>query len=428
MGIYQEICENLRVDYTKRKQTSVKYSNQQTLYFKSIIAESYTCSEQRREEIQDILTKSKKQFSCSIHIEHILAAGKNSEGDCKVEKMLLENRRCTLRKSCPICAAIDGMKQVEKMLSYFRDNPDLIVYPFSVSPKNYTAKTLRLAVRKAHKETEAIYDYFKDKTRKRAKSRGKGKAKKAIEQLTENMTACFFSKEFEPGRTATEVNAHYHGLIFMKVHESGSHQKTLSYESIRAFFEDANGGRPCQVEIGDTQNNNGPITSADSAMKAFLETAKYIIKMPTKCSQERFNERQALIWEVTAATHRDNFIKQGGELVQYKVSQNTQMWTPEELKHHELCYNRKDYDEHISPIDQEFVNQFWRENITIEHTRFKLTLAQQKLDRVRDPEKAKNLAGFIKRLNTIIEKAQAHIQCKEHVKKRGRKFCVETPL
>lgn len=412
MSIFQEICKSLRVDYTKRKQISVKYSTKDTQYFTDLLLELKTCSDKRKQEIENIFEKSQKQQQCSMNIEHLFALG-SVEGKAKAERLLLENWRCTQRKSCPICAAIDGMKEIEKLLSYFRENPDVILFPFSISPKNYTGKTLRSAVRKAQRETEKIWEYFNDKTCKRAQSRGKGKAKLAIEQLRENMTGCFFSKEFEPGRTATEVNAHYHGVLFVRLHSSGSFKETLSYESFRAFIEAANGYKPCQVEIGNTKNRNRPITHEEDPMKALLETIRYIVKMPTKCEEDDFNSRQALIWEVSAATHRDNFIHKGGDLKGYKVPENDiELWTPEEIKHHELSYNSQDYDEHVKDYSDDFLCKFWRQKANIVHSESKLKVSEYNLKRAENElneKRIKNLNSQIKRLKTIISKSQTFI-------------------
>ena len=98
-SIYHDIRKKLHLDYSKRKAGSVKYSNQNTTYFHSLINESRSCSEERKAEIELIFKKAKRQNKCSIHIEHILASGNDCDGKAKVEKKLLENRRCTFTVS-----------------------------------------------------------------------------------------------------------------------------------------------------------------------------------------------------------------------------------------------------------------------------------------------------------------------------------------
>ena len=206
------------------------------------------------------------------------------------------------------------------------------------------------------------------------------------------MTACHFSKEFEPGKADIDsVNAHWHGIIFMRINKNGSYKDTLDYNSLKALFDWAN-GEDLQMQIGNTQNKHKPITHTEDPTKAFLETAKYITKMPTKDTDEAFKARQSLIWEVSAVTHRCNFIKQGGELVKYKPkNDNLSTWVPNELKHHELCFTRKDYAEYLNDIKIDHINVCWFETIKIDHRRFQLDVAIDKLSQTRNPDQRKRI-------------------------------------
>lgn len=468
MSIFQQLRTELKTEYGTRKGNSLKYSKQDTPFFLERIIEYRSCNDTRKAEIEYMFRKAKSQEKCSMNIEHILAAGFDSEGDTKTDKKILKNMRCRARKSCNLCAAIDGMKFVSKMLSYWEENEDLIAFPFTISPPNYTGSTLRARVINAHLSTEKLYSNFKDviKKRKDGKNRGNEDSQLAIKQIKENMTALHMSKEFENGsyengysnsarqqglildkngnksknkkddflcllpsigqhekahkkgkENLETVNCHFHGMMFMKVDKSGSWKETFNYESFIQMIKQANGGVQCQIEIGNTENRNRPITHREDATKAFLEIVKYIIKMPTKTTEDDFNRRQALIWEVSAITHRVNFIKQAGELVKYKIPQDISLWKPHTLQHHEMIYENEKYMEEVNDIDDEFITEAWFETISLEQTRYELDIQKEKLESINDSVKYKKKKIYIKGLETKTENLIAKIDYIKHCKR-----------
>lgn len=471
LGIFHDVAEQLREEYQNRKASSRKYSNINTIYFQSLMVEAQNCSEERKEEIEGIFKRAQKQQKCALNIQHILASGKDHQGDIKTDSKLLDIKTCSCKKTCSICSAAVGRNMIIKLLSYFAENKDIVAYPFTISPRNYEGETMRERVRAAHFGTENIYKNFKEGTKKRegGPTRGSAPSRKAIDQLKESMTACYFTKEFEPGnydaavtRYLTEVssqvpeeertsekvsfhfdeahkagmknketvNAHWHGIIFMKKNESGSYKDLLDYGSFRSFIEWCNGGDKCQVEIGNTRNGNKPITYSDlydddgnlnsnKSVKAFLEVTKYITKMSVKDDDEDFDLRQELIWEVSAATYRYNFVKQGGELVKYKPPQKIDFWQPQELKHHGLVYERKTYKQYIHDVDQDYISTCWFQTIRLEYVEFLKEDLEQRLNMMECSKKIKSAKTQLKGYNTEIQTLKAIIQY--HTEPGGKK-------
>lgn len=430
-SVFQNITRELKAQYSERKAASRRYSNTNTKYFKSLIVELNTCSKERKTQIQGIFSRAEKQQKCAQSIEHIIASRKISKNDIKTESKILDIKTCSVKKACSICAANEGKKMLNKLISYFAENPSLIVYPFTFSPRNYTGSTMINRVTSAHFGTEKIHNNFKEatKVRKCGPSRGSAPSRKAINQLKEGMTACYFSKEFELGdKDKNTVNAHWHGLLFMKPHKSGSHRKTLDYDSFKHFIDWCNGGDKCQVKIGNTKNENKPITYSDlfnsngefnnnKIVKLFLEVIKYVTKMPTKDQEDNFSLRQELIWEVTAATYRYNFVKQGGQLVKYKPPQKIEFFNPHKLKHHGLVFERNSYSEYINDIDDKYATYCYYQLIRLEHVRYKKDLLKDRIHLIESTRKIKNALTQIKAYETEIQKLKAVIQYHSEVKR-----------
>ena len=270
-NVYQ-VAEDNRKKWSDRKNASKRYSNNETPYFNALKKEltlKYT-PQSRKDIINRILASSERQKYCSKHVDYLIATK-----DDVHKKKLIKADRCNGRKTCPVCASIDGLQRVSFLRAYFEEatfrqrskpvndpkiyeNPKklkyyqkspVLAYPITISPENYKGKNIPEMIQNGNIGTDKLLNNIFKAVDDKSKKRGSKEAQKAIKQLQDNFLAGHFSKEFEPGKDNT-LNVHWHGIIFMR--NAGSWKDTLDYESMRHLLIWANGGKPVSNKFGNS--------------------------------------------------------------------------------------------------------------------------------------------------------------------------------
>ena len=213
-------------------------------------------------------------------------------------------------------------------------------------------------------------------------------------------------------RTEGTINAHMHGLLYMK--NGGSWKKTLTYKSMQALAKWAFGGK-CSLQIGNTQNMNRPIERGENHIKAMAEVCKYVTKMPVggKDETEEALKQQGFIWEVFAKTKGSPLVTTTGELRKIELEEEFDLNIPQTLEIQDLFNYKKEYSEKIYSANEEYRKVGYADRLKIKGTNDELKNTELKLIEVKKNKnstiKAINIKRRIKGLNTILERLEDRV-------------------
>ncbi len=396
--------------WDNRKLVSEILSDTQTSYFKNKVI-PFTSSPDKKLKLKaDIILKcATRQSTCSEIVDFV----HSKKGD-DITSRLLNSERCTSRKTCPICASIDGKKRLRILLQFFKDvnkHKEVICYPFTISPKNFSS------IKEGYEHLSKFLDKWNKALDKGKEKRGNKKSKLAISQLKKSI-ATYWTMEVEPSKSQEGMyNMHWHGLIFMELDKDFSN--TLDYSSFKEFVNWSNNDVSCSNHIGNTRNKMRPITiKQKNHEKVFCEVTKYITKMSTKTNKvnkKEIRQKQELIFEVYAETYNKRFIRTTGQLIKYKLQDELDFTKPDKIYNQELSNFTDKYDQKVSQLGQDEVKLAWfdLQRLGIQET--KLENAERKREMIDfkliscSNDAKKNLDIRIKGIETMIKNTNEKI-------------------
>jgi hypothetical protein len=429
---FLDVAQIYKHDNDDRKRTSTLLSDLESEYFIELGKEYEVALLPRKLEIKNIIKAAKKQTDCCKSINSIQA---NIKGEWKTS--VIEAKRCNMHKTCRICAFNHGrdimvflLKAFDQLNHKYKKAPShleceelqnfnkspVILYPITISPPNTGT------IEDGYRYLRAIQKKLNHAIRSKGSKRGNKASKRALKQLQDNHLGMYLSMEFEPSEKHGNVNAHFHGLIYMK--NSGGisaeskkkeFKNVLDYGSMRELIMWASGGQ-CSVKIGDTKRKKRPIFLGDDTMKVLSEVTKYITKMPVagKDDEEGIIKKQSFIWDVFAKTKGKRLIFKTGELHDLKIDDEIDLSVPSDLKHHDLFNFDNYYAEKIYKTNEEYKKVAYLDRLKLESSDRELASTEMKLERMEVNQRNKLPRMYLKRrikaLNTMITNHEERIQ------------------
>lgn len=445
----QSFAQDNCAEWNKAKQSTEEYSNDRLNSLRTLKSK---CSPDERKRFMTAITAQK---SCSNNLDFLI-----QKKGSKLKKDLIKSHRCRKRMTCRCCARLHSKKLSHRLLSFFIDInkiSNVICYPVTISPENYES------IEAAHKGLDKILIKFQDLLRPDRQNRkyGNNDTRIAQNQMRDGLTAWYMTKEIEAGsyengykytmdsfdlikddhcllpteeqhaaadlagrKNANSVNGHWHGMLFMRVDKSGRHTETLDYKSLKSVFNWCNGGIHVSNQIGDTQNKRRPIVAGESGIKAFLEVAKYVTKMPTKTQVDQdtnpekmtFNKRVGFVWDVYMKSFKKKMIRAGGDLINYEVPVELDLEVPDKAYMQSMRHLIGEYQYRVDEFKTEFITVAMVARQKLMHAEDVLLKVEACQNRPENsPAREKKLAATVKGCLTTIKNYENQIEDSEYL-------------